>query len=216
MLFSDRRTLVLESAESMKFLSSVWLVLIIWSIVPADRASAQLFGPRSIGRNARGDQLTSMESAGTVGGSRRFVRGQRAANDFVGSDRDEAAAFIGNIQATNDGEVTDSVTGLREQPTVRVNRARVRKTTGLYAARLSPDFVTQLPGAGAAAQKPVFSVALGMLSEQQGFQISLSPTQRSATLTGTVQTNHDRQIAEILVMFEPGLESVKNDLQVVP
>ena len=157
-----------------------------------------------------------MESAGSIGGQRRFVRGQRALNDFVGADRGDAADFVGNIQSTNDGEVTDSVTGLREQPTVRVNRARVRKTTGLYAARLSPDFATQLPGAGAAAQKPVFSVALSMLSEQRGFQVSLSPTQRSAVLTGTVQTNHDRQIAELLVMFEPGLESVKNDLLVVP
>ncbi|MCP4505179.1 MAG: hypothetical protein GY826_02145 [Fuerstiella sp.] len=200
----------------MKFSSSVWLVLIIWSMVSANHASAQLFGPRNIGRNSRGQQLTSRGAAGVVGENRRFVRGQRAASNFVGADRDEAAAFVGNTLATNDGEVTDSVTGLREQPTVRVNRARVRKPTGLYSARLSPAFTTRLPGTGDSVEKPVFSVALNILSEQQGFQVSLSPTERSALLTGTVRTEHDRQIAEILVMLEPGLENVKNDLQVVP
>ena len=200
----------------MKFSNGVWLILIIWSMVPADRAEAQLFGPRDIGRNARGQQLTGMESAGSVGANRRFVRGQRAVNDFVGSDRDDAAAFVGNIQSTNDGVVTDSVAGLREQATVRVNRARVRKTTGLYAARLSPTIAMHLPGHGNFTERPAISVALSSLSEQRGFQISLSPTQRSVVLTGTVPTKHDRKIAELLVMFEPGLESVKNDLQVVP
>lgn len=194
----------------------MWLVLIIWSMMPADRASAQLFGPRSIGRNTRGPQVTPMELTGAVGRNRQFVGGQRAANDFVGTDRRDAAAFVGNDQATNDGDVTDSVTGLREQATVRVNRARVRKATGLYAARLSPAFATHLPSTGDSAARPEFSIALNILSEQQGFQVSHSPAERSAVLTGTVRTKHDRQIAEILVMLEPGLENVKNDLQVVP
>jgi len=206
----------LESAEPMKFSNGIWLILIIWSMVPADRASAQLFGPRNIGRNSRGQQLTTMGSAGSVGENRRFVRGQRAAGDFVGTDRDDASAFVGNTQATNDGAVTDSVTGLREQATVRVNRARVRKTTGLYAPRLTPTFATQLPGHGEFTKSPAVSVALNALSEQRGFQISLSPMQRSVVLTGIVPTKHDRRIAELLVMFEPGLESVKNDLQVAP
>ncbi len=200
----------------MRFSNSVWLILIIWSIVPADRVSAQLFGPRNIGRNARGQQLTSMGAAGSVRENRRFVRGQRAIDDFVGTDRDDASAFVGNTQTTNDGAVTDSVTGLREQATVRVNRVRVRKTTGLYAPRLSSTFATGLPGRGELPKNPAVSVALNTLSEQRGFQISLSPTQRSVVLSGTVPTEHDRKIAELLVMFEPGLESVKNDLQVVP
>jgi hypothetical protein len=199
----------------MRRINGGWFVLIICMAVPAEQAKAQLFGPRSIGRNTRGQQMTALESAGSVDETRRFVRGQRAANNFVGSDRDEAAAFIGNVQATNDGEVTDSVTGLREQPTARVNRARVRKTTGLYAARLSPNFARQPQQSGHAVVRPAYSAALNSLSEQRGFQISLSPTRRSAILTGTVQSEHDRQIAELLVMFEPGLENVKNDLQVV-
>lgn len=191
-------------------------VLFLTTAVPAQ---AQLFGSRDIGRNARSRNLTRPDSVGTVTEDRRFVRGSRAASDFVGSSRADAAAFVGSTQAVNDGVVPSSVTGLREQPTRRVNRPASAAVRGMYRPRMTVAFEvprTQprtINGIQSPDQLPV-PIALTQLARQHDLQISLSATERSATLTGTVPTENDRQIAELLLKFEPGLENVTNDLQV--
>ncbi len=200
---------------------------------------AQLFGPRNVGRNTRGARRTAPNAAGTVTEDRRFVRGSRTASDFVGTDKEAAAAFVGNTQAVNDGNVTSAVTGLREQPTMRVNRPLTVRRTGIYAPRVKIDFevptkVRSGPTAAdpttagsafpnsntasranvAGADLPQMSLALRQFVRRHSLQISPAPTERSVILSGTVPTEHDRRIAELLASFEPGLENVKNDLQV--
>lgn len=198
-------------------------LLIVALLVMTATAEAQLFGPRQIGRNSRGASVADPSTAGTVSADRRFVRGARAADDFVGADKTEAAAFVGNTTATNDGAVTSSVTGLREQPPVRVNRPLRAPRTGLHLPKLRVAF--SIPPRSSAASSPAqpgadggspqhFSTALQEFVQQQGIQISYIPTERAAVLTGIVPTEHDRQIAELLANFEPGLESVTNNLQV--
>lgn len=202
----------------------------------AGSVEAQLFGPRSVGRNSRGSDVTVLSNAGTVTENRRFVRGSRAVGDFVGSDKGEAAAFVGNTQAVNDGTVTSSVTGLREQATMRVNRPLTIRRTGLYAPRMTIGFevpieirrrsaVSNSVASNSTASStndvatvetfPV-SLALQQVILRHGLQISPSPKERGVVLTGNVPTEHDRRIAELLASFEPGLESVKNDLRIVP
>lgn len=200
-------------------------------VLSSASAHAQLFGPRSIGKNSRGRNLTAPDAVGTVTEDRRFVRGSRAAGDFVGADKGETSAFVGNTQAVNDGTVTSAVTGLREQTTVRVNRPLTVRRTGIYAPRItvgfevppriySPSFSSEpavaRPGEVTPTASPVVSSALQQMGDRLGFQVNPSPTERVATLTGTVPTAHDRRIAELLASFEPGLGSVKNDLRVVP
>ena len=178
------------------------------------QASAQIFGPRNIGRNTNG--ATTLSAAGQVEPNRRFVRGQRSAANFVGSDRNEAQAFVGSVQTVNDGNVTSTVAGLREQPTARVNRRRVRRTGGLYAERLAPSF--SVPAPDPATPDPItsFSPALMEISQQERIELSRSADGKMVTLKGTVSNDHERRIAELLVMFEPSAKSVKNDLQVAP
>lgn len=220
----------------MRMRSLVITCLLLFSTVSVE---AQLFGPRDVGRNTRGASRTAPNAAGTVTQDRRFVRGSRTASDFVGTDKEAAAAFVGNTQAINDGNVTSAVTGLREQPTMRVNRPLTIPRTGLYAPRVKidfevpprvdsgptvPDTTTQDPAPSnsnaanpprvAAAELPQMSLALRQLVRRHGLQISPAPTERSVILSGTVPTEHDRRIAELLANFEPGLENVKNDLQV--
>ncbi len=200
---------------SRRHLSILFLLIVI--IASGKSATAQLFGPRNVGRNTHGQQPNAFDAAGTVSGDRRFVRGARAAGDFVGTDRGEAAGFVGNTLARNDGQVPASVTGLREQPTVRVNRPRGRTTSGLYPERLSVAF--RVRDAEAAAVTPETSAALERIraaGSATEIRITRNPTERSAVLTGSVPTEHDRRIAELLVMFEPGLETVTNDLQLAP
>lgn len=198
-------------------------LLVVALLATAATADAQLFGPRQIGRNARGEGVANPATAGTVSGDRRFVRGARAANNFVGADKTEAAAFVGNTTATNDGAVTSSVTGLREQPPIRVNRPLRASQTGLHLPKLSVAFLIPPrvpvpnsqaePEADDGSLEPV-STALRTFVQQRGIQISYFPTERDAVLTGSVLTEHDRQIAGILASFEPGLETVTNNLQV--
>ena len=163
--------------------------------------------------------MTDTSTAGTVTEDRRFVRGMRSSDNFVGADRTEASVFVGSTQATNDGEVTTAVETLREQPTVRVNRDATAARRGMYRPRLRIAFAPQPPLRGDGSPKPqrsfeTLSIPLRELSNERGVQISHVPMERAATLSGTVPTEHDRQIAELLVMFEPGVETVKNDLQV--
>jgi hypothetical protein len=193
------------------------LFVFLLVVTTAASSEAQLFGPRNIGRNARGQNLTAPSRVGTVTENRRFVRGQRAADDFVGTDRTEAAAFIGNTQSTNDGAAISAVEGLRETPTMQVNRGLNRRPGGIYMPRLRLADHSSWDRSGgmngwAVPTRP--SASLLEISQRLNFRVSLSPRGRVAGLTGTVPTAHDRRIAEILVMFEPGVESVKNDLQV--
>jgi hypothetical protein len=195
-----------------------WLLILILStfVVPVQ---AQLFGSRDIGRNARGRNLKRPDSVGTVTEDRRFVRGSRAASDFVGSSLTDAAAFVGSTQARNDGVVPSSVTGLREQPTRRVNRPASAAVRGMYRPRMSIAFdvprplpVTATDNGLLLTDQPPVAPALAAMARQHNLQINLSATERTATVTGIVPTEHDRQIAEILLSFEPGLENVTNEI----
>jgi hypothetical protein len=185
----------------------------------SDSVDAQMFGPRRIGRNSARRTVVDASDVGTATADRRFIRGSRSIEDFVGADSQETSAFVGSAQTINDGEVTTAVEGLREQPTARVNRAATPFYRGRYEPRLQVDFALQAPlsddrsGNRRAPGTPL-SAQLQTLSAASGFQVSLAPRARVATLTGTVQTERDRRIAELLVMFEPGVESVKNDLRV--
>lgn len=202
---------------SMKW--SLHILSLLCCTMVCESATAQLFGPRAIGRNARGNQMTDTSTAGTVTDDRRFVRGSRSADNFVGADRTEASVFVGNAQATNDGAVTTAVESLREQPTARVNRTATTIRRGMYRPRLSIGFSTQPESQQVADSRGQttflrLSQPIRELSVDRGFQVSHVPTERGAILTGTVRTEHDRQIAELLVMFEPGVETVTNRLEV--
>tara|TARA_B100000676_G_C17905595_1_gene747103 strand:- start:248 stop:913 length:666 start_codon:yes stop_codon:yes gene_type:complete len=212
-------------------LIAIILCVTLWS--PA--LEAQLFGPRSIGRNVRGQglrtalpQVESTSATGSTsssGAEPRYLRSQRSTRDFVGNDSQETARFVGNTTANNDGNAGDSVSGLREQPVVRVNRVRIRRATGSYLPRLSVAFA--VPGSPTIQQKATppaqtnptvgESVRLSPLAkfvQQHKLGISPDPREHAVRLTGTVPTERDRRIAELLVLFEPGVESVANDLTV--
>jgi len=213
----DNRPIPKPDTKTMSYRRfSLTLLLFSVAAASAEPVSAQLFGPRNIGRNSRGQQLNAFDAAGTVSGNRRFVRGARAVGNFVGTDRGEAAGFVGSTMATNDGQVSASVTGLREQSTVRVNRPRSRNSSGVYPERLSVAFEVKRQAATndvASVATPETSAALDSISNPNGIRVSRIPTERIAVLTGSVATEHDRRIAELLVMFEPGVENVTNDLQ---
>lgn len=204
------------SRRTSRILKAVLIPLVLAGL--AASANAQLFGPRQIGRNSRGQSLIDSANVGTTAGNRRFMRDARSASEFVGADPD-SGNFVGSTQSQNDGQAVSAVAGLREQPTLRVNRPRTVSNSGPYPARLQIDFAVPPPAVGTGDRIRVISgvtlsTATQELLQDRRVQLSPAPTGRSVVLTGTVPSAHDRRIAELLVMFEPGVETVANDLQV--
>ncbi|MCL4204926.1 MAG: BON domain-containing protein [Pirellulaceae bacterium] len=190
---------------------------------------AQLFGERSVGRpvarrpgaasaqNGAGATGPALESIGVmVDESARYVRGNRAVTDFVGSDTAEASRFVGSLQA-GAGEVVQSAIdeNLQIETGVEVNQviapvipARMR----LNAPRLELGFAVRPP----AADVLHVTVLRRLQTSLPGLDPDLvvSVADGVATLRGTVASERDRKMAAMLVAFEPGIGRVQNELAV--
>lgn len=203
------------------------LILTILCLNLVQTADAQMFGRRSIGRARVQSPATRGPAAvqpGVLTGTRRFMRGQRRRNDFVGSDRTDMDGFVGSTAGRTQGTVTSSTTGLREQPTAQVNDAMTTPPRrGPYAPRITLSASVGLTGSSQAAQQ----IALSLNSTLQRLEaphgqtntrppgpIRVTVKNRTAILSGVVATEHDRQVAGLLASFEPGVEEIENQLRV--
>lgn len=196
---------------------------------------------RSLSRRAR-PSLSSMEEAGTVTSDRRFLRGQRDRTDFVGGG--DTGSFVGATQGRIEGTVTSSTVGLREEARRAVNVPRgPQPATGKYLPRLSPAFEVsarpapsssqerlqnrfRLPGRSDAATSGkqtgrripggTTSDTIADRRHQRRLRASIevSVEGRAATLNGVAASEHDRRLAALLAAFEPGIDSVNNQIQV--
>ena len=220
-------------------LTTALAVLAVFSGVP--EVQAQLFGKRTLGGSISrrpGASRPTMDQAGTVTSDRRFVRGQRDRTDFVGTDRGDSTSFVGAAQGQTQGTVTSSTTGLREQPRRIVNLPRgPQPTAGMYLPRLSLSLATVAPvTAATTAQKlgqqyrelrsrgrdsgsgnpqqpePVKPSRHAVTRLRVTIEVSLEG--RVATLRGVAASEHDRRLAGLLATFEPGIDSVNNQIQV--
>ena len=197
---------------------------------------------RSLSRRGR-PSLSSMDEAGTVTSDRRFLRGQRDRTDFVGGGGD-TGSFVGATQGRTEGAVTSSTVGLREEARRVVNVPRgPQPATGKYLARLVPAFEvsdrpvpsssqvqlqnrfrvpersdTTTSNKQAVRQNPDRTAASA--TENRRYQrrlqasIEVSVEGRAATLSGVAASEHDRRLAALLAAFEPGIDSVNNQIQV--
>ncbi|HID24207.1 MAG TPA: BON domain-containing protein [Planctomycetaceae bacterium] len=194
-------------------------VLLLLTVV-AEPASAQLFGARTMRqpltrRPRPGASTSSATTVGTLSGAERFLRSNRRRGDFVGADSRDVRSFVGAVQAQTSGRVTSPTTGLRVEigETSSVNRPRgAPRQNGLYEPRLRLAF--DLPrGSGEATRVPRAHRGAFQALERLG-RIEVSVEGQTATLRGTVPSEHDRRLAALLVLFEPGIVSVRNLLQV--
>lgn len=194
----------------------------------ASDASGQMFGNRSVGRAveprptpAAGQERSgpAMESIGTiVDDSARYLRGNRAATDFVGSDAANGSRFVGMSQAGT-GEALQSAVDdtLRVETTAeQVNRLVepvIPPRLRLNAPRLELGF--------AARPQPTQQVQLTAVQRLHSTLPSLDPDSFEVlvadgvtTLRGSVASERDRRMAELLLSFEPGIGRIQNELTV--
>jgi hypothetical protein len=182
----------------------------------SESASAQMFGSRNLG-NPLAKRANPGTDTGTIRGNERFIRGNRGRNDFVGSDVRDLAGFVGSQLATTTlapppppGQVD------LESAASRINRPLTRRTRNvLYSPRLTVGFdYTPAPNADLAARLKEHLDLTPTVS--QAGELSVSVEGSTAILTGTVSSAHDRELAELLVRFEPGVEDVRNEVVVAP
>ena len=191
--------------------SFVFLTVTLCSFsLKADRAEAQLFGRRNLGgsisrRSIRGSQTN------VVSGAERFIRGNRRRSNFVGSDpRRFVGAQFGEPIGRSRGPVSQS---RKTQARRIVNPPYpALQKNGPYEPRLEIAFESQ------STNSTVTSALTSRLESLQGLQrlgsISVSVQDQTAKLRGEVVSARARDLAELVVLFEPGISSVSNELVV--
>ncbi len=166
-----------------------------------------------------GAGLDNQAQVGSISGNERFVRGNRQPGQFVGADTGDttnifSAATQGALQNqvrnlvknqsnynTNNGNRNSNNQGTKKQPRVHLS--------------LAQEFAAE-----AAAHRVANEVVATRLSSLPGLKftapLEVVVENRVATLRGSVATDHDRELAAQLVLLEPGVSEVVNELAVLP
>ncbi|NLY00567.1 MAG: BON domain-containing protein [Rhodopirellula sp.] len=179
-----------------------------------NNAHAQMFGQRSMG-TSRSPARTAAEATnvGTVQGNERFIRGNRSASDFVGSTARDS--FVGSEQGSGDGRVKSAVSNLRIERAPDANRTAqsLSRRRAMYDPRLEVGFRFS-----AASSDKLSSLVERRLAKSESIHwtdpVEVSVEGPTATLRGEVLSERDRRLAELLVLFEPGISKVQNELRV--
>ncbi|MBX3414090.1 MAG: BON domain-containing protein [Pirellulales bacterium] len=157
-------------------------------------------------------------SVGELTGMERFVRTNRTRNDFVGSDLADRVGFIGSIQGNTRGAIRSAITNLRPLVNEQINRIPPEPLTRQarpYAPRYQIGFDYPLPP----SEEVEASLARQLLRvpgmERLG-PVEVSVVGQTAILRGAVASEHQRDVAEQLVLLEPGIREVQNELTVGP
>lgn len=188
-----------------------------------DEAAAQLFGARSVGsplsrpaRPALG-RLGAGSRLGEVPGRERFVRGSRQAANFVGTDSLDRRGFVGSQQAAAAaGPVQSATSGLRIESGPDANQGQTKTAaprTGMYDPRLRIGFrfTNESPQALSTALTRRLLACDGI---RRSSPIVVSVEGETATLRGAVLGDRDRSLARLMLLLEPGISQVRNELTV--
>lgn len=188
----------------MRMLLTVYLLL---SCIAAESCSAQLFDPsaRRSGRSG-GRRAAAAEAV-----QERFQREERSADDFVGRRNTDPVG----LRRGETSEVS-SVAGLQEELRPSLNRPKITRSAGLYSERLVLDSALFPSFNSATTTVPELSPGLKTYTESRAIKINRNRDQSAASLSGEVRSEHERRMAELIAMFEPGVRTVTNDLKVNP
>ena len=189
----------------------------------ASVGQAQLFGPqRNFGRplsRRPAPGIAAAEGVGQIQGGERFLRGNRGRGEFVGSDRRDVGAFVGSEQGRTRGTIVAATAGLQEEPNParRLNRPvpplaagamyppRLELDASVYEASRRESRTTSERVTAGLRRAPCFSPECSIEALVVG---------RKAILRGEVVDAKQRDLAQLLVLFEPGISEVENGLVV--
>ena len=211
-------------------------------LVQHEIASAQLIGNRAVGaplssptqQRAPGvstnpNQGAGQTNAGGIGqasnaigslGNRmqidntRFVRGNRARQDFVGSNRADLSGFVGAGQALGVGRVPSATENLRiETSKAKINRPLPpQPSKGMYYPRLEIDFERTSLQKESHRESPAGKEASERIAQFSAGHATVTMSGSTAILRGTVYSVRESELLAQLLSFEPGIDRVKNEL----
>lgn len=219
----------------------VWLMMINVSLCGATArdAQAQLFGKRTFGQSL---QPQNYSGGGMFGGSTpapglggpqsgptanpnptgssqpmdaRFMRENRSSSDFVGGNDTRKPVGVINTGPRTPGsqpaalEVTE-----RRVPENLVNPPRQPLgRSRMYEPRLSVAF-TAVPRSTDQVELNLAKLVAEFAQRDPGIQATASVTGETVRLQGEVSSEQQRVLIEQMMLFEPGISSVQNDLKV--
>jgi hypothetical protein len=180
----------------------------------AARGAAAARTTTGVGGTAAGATTRGDATVGQVTGAERFLRNNRQPGQFVGSDAVDAQNFLS--QLTNQGQNNNqqrrnnnnnNPNNLQNNATrQQVSKARVLTTIGFnYAPPTRVDVAATLQ------QRLEKSPRIARVGP-----ITVQLEGRTAVLSGTVATAHDRELAALVARLEAGVGEVRNELQVAP
>jgi hypothetical protein len=166
--------------------------------------------------------------AGEVTGSERFVRGNRQPGQFVGADTSDLSTTIfGSMAEGGGGAGGGPLAGLANLGASRDGNSagnRGGRTTGRggggqrrinYSMGLEVGFdYAQPPQTAVSARIEERLAKMTRIRRYGSLRVTMEG--RTATIRGAVASAHEREIVGNLVMFEPGVSLVRNELTVGP
>jgi len=193
-----------------------------WTAVPPAGALGQLFGPRRLGqslaRRPGPGAVQTQEDVGSLQGNERFLRQNRRPTDFVGPDIRELQRFIGVLQGRVRGQVPSSTEGLRRRVdrSATMNQPLAPPPKGIpYYPRLDVNIEVPAPRTELLEQSALDTLARSpQMSATSRIEVWVEG--RTAILLGEVPSARDRDLAAILLSFEPGISEIRNQLRVNP
>jgi hypothetical protein len=207
----------------MRTITAALLSLCLLLLAAASEARGQTSGSSRLGEalsvQSTSGATQSLEDVGTLQGSERYLRKNRRPTDFVGPDGRESRRYVGALQARARGTVPLTTQGL----TRRVDRSesmnqplRPTRRGTVYQPRLEISFeAPALTAEDLPARRALDTLARSpQLSGPSRIVVSMAG--RTAILQGEVPSARDREIAEILLSFEPGISAIQNELQLNP
>ncbi len=184
------------------------------SVQPLRGMPGQTFGaPARPGAQAAGASRTT-ENGSLMQGDERYLRRNRRGGAFVGADAQEAKAFVGAAPAATEEQVPPAVGDVR-LPRANAGTTVVSKPPRVNDPRLTIGF--DVPRAPTVKISEALTLQLKAIPAlHPANQIEVLVTGDVATLRGVVASARDRTLAAQLVLFEPGISAVRNDLLVSP
>jgi len=146
----------------------------------------------------------------------RFVRGNRNRQDFVGSNRTDQTGFVGAGQALGVGRVQSAAEGLRIETTkTKINRPLPQQpANGMYYPRLEVDLGNEGLSLKAQQKSQASLEAINRVAYFSGGTAEITMAGNTAILKGSVNSKRTSDLLMQILSFEPGIDGVKNELEI--
>jgi hypothetical protein len=196
---------------------------------PSIGSAAKSFNLSPKSSASSGAAASPFEGVGMPDPTARYMRGNRDAADFVGADSRDTHGFVGMQQAENNSDAPTTGGPVRVQTGPDANRgqpAASRVAGRMYAPRLRVGFdlaprhvgsVPQDPAARGVDVNQELTLRLGSSLPLGGTDwVEVSLVGGKATLRGEIESERIRRLAGLLLLLEPGISNVQNELKVRP